>query len=182
MASLPHKQSAIIGLQDGSLGLSSDVDLPQIEDDMVLVRTRAVGLNPIDTKMRGALAAPGAVAGIDFSGEVVAIGPKAKSPAELKVGDRVFGAAIGYQVPKPTMGAFAEFVAANSAGLLKIPEGWSFEQAASLGCSISTIGLALYKSLDVPGTPKSPAEKSINVFVYGGSTSTGTLAIQLLKM
>lgn len=182
MNELPQKQKAVIGLEDGSLSVSSDVDVAQIEEHMVLIRTRAIGLNPIDTKMKGPLAAPGAIAGIDFAGEVVAIGSKSMTPAKIGIGDRVFGATTGYQKPKPTLGAFAEFVTANSAGLLKIPEDWSFEQGASLGCSISTIGLALFKSLNVPGTPKYPAEKPVDVFVYGGSTTTGTMALQLLKM
>ena len=182
MIEVPPKQKAVIGLENGSLTVSSDVDVAQIEEHMVLIRTRAIGLNPIDTKMKGPLAAPGAIAGIDFAGEVVAIGPKSRTPGKIEIGDRVSGASTGYQKPKPTLGAFAEFVAINSAGLLKIPEGWSFEQGASLGCSISTIGLALFKSLNVPGTPKSPAQKPVDVFVYGGSTTTGTIAIQLLKL
>ena len=137
MDELPKKQKAVIGLEDGSLTVSNDVGIAQIGEHMVLIRTRAIGLNPIDTKMKGPLAA---------------------------------------------LGAFAEFVAIDSAGLMKIPDKWTFRQAASAGCSISTIGLALFKSLNVPGMPKCPAEKPVNVFVYGGSTTTGTMAIQLLKM
>lgn len=38
MAELPSQQKALIGLDDGSLGLSSDVDVPGVEDDMVMVR------------------------------------------------------------------------------------------------------------------------------------------------
>jgi NADPH:quinone reductase-like Zn-dependent oxidoreductase len=177
MDELPKKQKAVIGLEDGSLTVSNDVGIAQIGEHMVLIRTRAIGLNPIDTKMKGPLAALGAIAGIDFAGEVVALGAHAKTPAKIEVGDRVFGAATGYQRPKPTLGAFAEFVAIDSAGLMKIPDNWTFGQAASAGCSISTIGLALFKSLNVPGMPNCPAEKPVNVFVYGGSIITGTMAI-----
>jgi NADPH:quinone reductase-like Zn-dependent oxidoreductase len=70
MNELPQKQKAVIGLEDGSLSVSSDVDVAQIEEHMVLIRTRTIGLNPIDTKMKGPLAAPGAIAGIDFAGAV----------------------------------------------------------------------------------------------------------------
>lgn len=180
--SIPLKQRAIVGLDDGTLIISNNVDVPTLEDDLVIVRTKAVGLNPIDTKMKGNLAAPGCIAGMDFAGEVVAVGPKSQTPGQVKVGDRVCGAVIGYHKRNPAIGAFAEIVAATGAGLMKIPDGMSYEQAASLGCAISTIGIALFKSLDVPGNPKTPAEKPVNVFVYGGSTSTGTMAIQLLKM
>lgn len=182
LTDLPQKQKAVIGLEDGSLEVSSNVQVAQIEDHMILIRTRAIGLNPIDTKMKGPLAAPGAIGGIDFAGEVAAIGSKSTAPANIVIGDRVFGAATGYQKSKPTLGAFAEFVAINSAGLLKLPDDFSFEKGASMGCSVSTIGLALFKSLNIPGTPFYPAEKPVNVFVYGGSTTTGTMAIQLIKL
>jgi NADPH:quinone reductase-like Zn-dependent oxidoreductase len=182
MAEVPLKQRGIVGLDDGTLVVSSNVDVPKLADNLVLVKTRAVGINPIDTKMKGDLAAPGCVAGMDFAGEVIALGSNSQPPGQVKVGDRVCGAVIGYQTCKPAVGAFAEIVAATDAGLMKIPDGMSYGQAASLGCAISTIGLALFKSLDVPGNPKSPAEKPVDVFVYGGSTSTGTMAIQLLKM
>ncbi|KAK4119458.1 NAD(P)-binding protein [Parathielavia appendiculata] len=185
MASAPEfplKQRAIVGLDDGTLSISNDVYVPKLEHNVVLVRTKAVGVNPIDIKMKGNLAAPGCVAGMDFAGDVIAIGPDSQTPGQVKLGDRVCGAVIGYQRSKPTAGAFAEIVAATDVGLMKVPDAMSYGQAASLGCAISTIGLALFKSLDVPGNPKRPAEKPVDVFVYGGSTSTGTMAIQLLKM
>lgn len=179
---LPKKQKALVGADDGSLVVSSEVDVPELEDDMVMVRTRAVGLNPIDTKMKGGLAAPGAVAGMDFSGEVLAVGPQFASPAHISPGDRVCGAVIGYQSLKPAIGGFAEIVGATDSGLLKMPDDWSFEQGASFGVAIGTMGLALFRSLDVPGTPLKPAEQPVDVFVYGGSTTTGTLALQLLRL
>lgn len=182
MSEIPPKQKAIIGQGDGSFIISDDVDVPKLGDDIVLISTKAFGLNPIDTKMKGRLAAPGCIAGMDFAGEVIAIGANCRTPGEVKVGDRVCGAVIGYDKLNPAIGAFSEIVAATDAGLMKIPDGMSYEQAASLGASISTIGLALFRSLGVPGNPKSPSDKKVDVFVYGGSTSTGTMAIQLLKM
>jgi NADPH:quinone reductase-like Zn-dependent oxidoreductase len=65
---------------------------------------------------------------------------------------------------------------------LKVPDHISPEQGASLGSGIGTIGIALFKSLQVPGTPESPAIVPKSVLVYGGSTATGTLAIQILKL
>lgn len=182
MAHLPLKQSAIIALSDGVLGLDHNVSVPALEDDMILVRNAAVALNPIDTKMVGKLATHGAVAGMDFAGEVIAIGPKVQTAVPIKVGDRVCGAVPGMHSLTPNVGAFAEFVGATDLVTMKIPDYMSFEQGASLGSGIGTIGLALFKSLDVPGSPKSPATRPVDVFVYGGSTATGTLAIQLLKL
>lgn len=179
---LPRTNTAIIGLDDGTIGLSNDVPLPALEADMVLVRTRAVALNPIDAKMVGKLGTPGAVAGMDFAGDVVAIGNRAQTAVRLRVGDRVCGAVPGMHSLTPRVGAFAAIVGAADITTMKIPEGMSYEQGASLGSGIGTIGLALFRSLQVPGTPTDPVQEPVDVLVYGGSTATGTLAIQLFKL
>jgi NADPH-dependent curcumin reductase CurA len=90
MDPLPKTQTAIVALDDGSLKVVKNVALPTLEDDMVLVRNIFVGLNPVDTKMVGHLAVPGAIAGTDYAGYVVAIGSNAQCPG-LKIGDRVAG-------------------------------------------------------------------------------------------
>lgn len=179
---LPETNTAIVGLEDGSLGLRHDVPLPELEDDMLLVRNRAVALNPIDTKMVGILGTPDAVAGMDFAGEVIAIGANVKTAVPIRVGDRVCGAVPGMHSLTPRVGAFATVVGSPDVTTIKIPDAMSFEEGASLGSGLGTIGLALFRSLDVPGTPDSPAETPVDVLVYGGSTATGTLAIQLLKL
>ncbi|EAW08949.1 zinc-binding alcohol dehydrogenase family protein [Aspergillus clavatus NRRL 1] len=182
MTELPSKQRAIVALDDGSLDLRNDVEVPVLEEDMILIKNAFVALNPIDSKMVGKLASPGAIAGMDFAGEVVSIGSKVQTAAPIKLGDRVCGTVPGMHSLTPTVGAFAEFVGATDLTTIKIPEGMSFEQAATLGSGIGTVGLALFRSLDVPGSPKSPSSKPVEVLVYGGSTATGTLAIQLLKL
>ncbi|KAL9571859.1 hypothetical protein ACKAV7_004005 [Fusarium commune] len=45
-----------------------------------------------------------------------------------------------------------------------------------------TTGLALFKSLDLPGNPLEPTTEPIPVLVYGGSSATGTAAVQLVKL
>ncbi|KAI1772859.1 zinc-binding dehydrogenase family oxidoreductase [Hypoxylon cercidicola] len=182
MTNLPSKQTAVVALGDGSLGVSHDVSVPTLEDDMILVKNAVVALNPIDTKMVGKLATPGAIAGMDFAGEVVAVGPKVRTAIPIKRGDRVCGVVPGMHSITPTVGAFAEYVGATDLVTMKIPDNMSLEEGASLGSGVGTVGLALFKSLDVPGSPKSPATKPVDVLVYGGSTATGTLAIQLLKL
>ncbi|KAK9598798.1 Trans-enoyl reductase fsl5 [Aspergillus fumigatus] len=182
MSELPSSQPAIIESDDGTLGLRNDVQMPSLEDDMILVKNAFVALNPIDTKMVGKLASPGAIAGKDFAGEVVSIGPKVQTAAPIKPGDRICGAVPGMHSLTPAVGAFAQYVGATDLTAIKIPEYMSLEEAVTLGSGIGTIGLALFKSLDVPGSPWLPADKPVDVLVYGGSTATGTLAIQLLKL
>ena len=148
--SIKPTNTAIVGLDDGSLGLRSGIELPELVQDMILVRNRAVALNPIDAKMIGNLGTPGAVAGMDFAGEVLAIGSRARTAVPLKVGDRVCGAVPGMHAPTPQVGAFAAIVGAADITTMRIPDSMSYEQAASLGSGMGTIGLALFRSLEIP--------------------------------
>jgi NADPH:quinone reductase-like Zn-dependent oxidoreductase len=182
METIPSFQTAVVGLPDGELGISDRVPLPDPEDDMIMVKNVAVGLNPVDTKMTGQLSTPGAISGMDFAGVVLAVGSKVSSAAPIAVGDRVCGAVQGMHSLTPRVGAFAHYIGATDHVTLKLPDTMSFEEGAALGSGISTIGLALFRSLQVPGYPLEPAEKPRHVLVYGGSTATGTLAIQLLKL
>lgn len=175
-------QTALVGTQDGNLKLAHDVPLPELEDDMILVRNAVVGLNPVDTKMTGNLCTPGAVAGMDFAGTVLAVGANVKAARDIDVGDRVCGAVQGMHALTPKVGAFAQVVGASDVVTLKVPPSMTLEEAASLGSGVGTIGLALYQSLGIPGTPLKPAKVPKFVLVYGGSTSTGTLALQILKL
>lgn len=56
------------------------------------------------------------------------------------------------------------------------------EEAATLGTGLGTNSLALWTGLSLDSSPDSIAEEPFPVLVYGGSTSTGTLAIQLLRL
>ena len=80
-------------------------------------------------------------------------------------------------------GAFSQYVRAYPALTMKIPESMSFEAAASLATGLSTAGLALFRSLQIPASlDQPPVREPFFVLVYGGSTATGTIAVQLLKM
>lgn len=182
MGSLVELQMAIVGTEDGNLTVAHNVPVPRLEDDMILVRNAVMGLNPVDTKMTGNLCTPGAVAGMDFAGVVLAVGANVKAARNIAVGDRVCGAVQGMHALTPTVGAFAQVVGASDVVTLKVPLSMTLEEADSLGSGVGTIGMALYLSLGVPGTPLEPAEVPKFVLVYGGSTATGTLALQFLKL
>ena len=179
---LPSTQTAVIASGPGQLAIQQDAPVPALAPDMVLVKTAAVAINPADAKMLDYSAAVGAIHGYDFAGTIVALGTDA--PVHLAVGDRVAGLVHGMNALLPDVGAFAEYVGATGDLLLKIPEDMSFEDAASLGTGIATAGLGLFKELEVPGTPEKPATTAGSAFVLvcGGSTATGTRAIQMLKL
>ena len=64
---------------------------------------------------------------------------------------------------------------------MKIPYNISSKDAATLGVGMFTVGKSLYHSLGLP-LPTQPAKDKFPVLTYGGSTATGTLAIQLAKL
>ncbi|RAK98440.1 zinc-binding alcohol dehydrogenase family protein [Aspergillus ibericus CBS 121593] len=195
--SLPARQSAIVAQGPGKLAIQHDVPMPPLGPDMVIVKTAAVAINPVDAKMLDYSAAPGAVLGHDFSGTVVAIGSDVQATKHLAVGDRVAGVVHGMNKLKPDIGAFAEYVGAYADILLKIPDTMSFEEAASFGTGVATAMMGLFQELALPieslemlhdhhsqSIVDGPAEKDGRKFVLvaGGSTATGTRAIQLLKL
>ncbi|CAG8958686.1 hypothetical protein HYFRA_00011528 [Hymenoscyphus fraxineus] len=177
----PIYQTAIVGTSDGGMRLYKDVPIPEARGSRVIIRTKAVSVNPVDTKMIGAYVTAGAVGGCDFAGIVEKIAPDATS-SSLRVGDRVCTAIMGMNPRDPNVGAFAEYTSAVEWILLKLPPSMSFEEGAALGISFMTTGLALFRSLGIPGYPLEPSTQQLPVFVFGGSSATGTAAIQLIKL
>ena len=74
-------------------------------------------------------------------------------------------------------GAFAEFAMVKDGHLAKIPESMSYEETASMGAGVTTTGQALYHDLKLPW-PTEPMKEPIPILINGGSTASGTLAIQ----
>jgi NADPH:quinone reductase-like Zn-dependent oxidoreductase len=68
---------------------------------------------------------------------------------------------------------------------MHIPPNLSFEEAATLGCGIATIGLSLYRDFGLP-LPTIPLNKNAQengmLLIYGASSATGTLGVQFAKM
>ena len=160
--------------------------MPQPEPDEVLIKTKAVGLNPVDTKLVGEFVTAGCVFGFDCSGVVITVGSNVRN---LKVGDRVCGSASGMNKLKPLGGAFAHYVTLPGDMAIKMPPTMSMEQGAALGTAIASACMALFWSLGMDPailTANSSADgasgESATVLVYGGSTCTGTMMIQLLRL
>lgn len=193
--SIPQHQTAVVVQGPGQLAIQHNAPVPSLAPDMAIVKTAAVAINPADAKMLDYSAAPGAIHGYDFAGTIVALGEDALGSGRLAVGDRVAGFVHGMNRLRPHVGAFAEYVGACADILVKLPDGVGFEEAATLGVGIGTAVLGLFGELRIPasldrlreGGRKTPGdyegeEERAFVLVAGGSTATGTRAIQLLKM
>ena len=161
--------------------------LPALRDDYIFVKTEAVALNPTDWKYVTYNSLPGCLIGCDYAGVVVEVGKAVKRP--FKKGDRVCGCAHGGNSMNPQSGAFAEYIVVKGDLQMFIPDSFSFQEAASLGVGIGTIGQGLYQSLKLTPPTLPPAEPTTSkstslepLLIYGGSTATGTLAIQFAKL
>lgn len=173
----PATQKAIVVNNKDEVIIWDEATCPTIPPDQVMVRVEAVGLNPSDTKMRGAFATKFGILGADLAGTVVAVG---RDVTDVVVGDRVFGAQNEMFGTTPERGAFCEYAVTRGKMWMKIPDSWSTEAAASLPVGVSTAGIAL-KLLGLP-LPGQSLAKHAHVLVYGASTATATIAMQMLKL
>jgi len=138
------------------------VERPEPAAGQVLVEVRAVGVNPIDAKLRsgGRSSAPLTKprgTGTDVSGVVVALGAGVDA---FTLGDEVIASVSG---------AYATHVVASVAKLTAKPAEWSWEQAAAVGIPVGTAYQVL-RSLGV--------SEGTTLLVHAGSGAVGQAAIQ----
>jgi NADPH:quinone reductase-like Zn-dependent oxidoreductase len=168
-----------IKIEDKKAVLVTDAVL--IDDprpDEMLVKTVAVALNPTDWKHvdHGIPMRP--TVGCDFSGVVQEVGP---GVTRFKKGDRVWGMVHGSNQGRPNNAAFQEYVYAKEGVTVHIPEHMSFEDAATFGVGILTVGQGMYQEMPIPW-PNNPLKEKIPILIYGGSSATGALGIQFAKL
>ncbi|KAL4738898.1 chaperonin 10-like protein [Aspergillus similis] len=172
-------QKAIVVTSPQQESLVTDRPVPTLRDDYILIKNVAVALNPTDWKHIAYLAPVGVLVGCDYAGIVEEVGKNVKKP--FKKGDRICGFVHGSNAVQPEDGTFAEYIVAKGDIQMGIPENLSFDEAATLGVGIITVGQALYQSLGL-ALPTEPSKDGETLFIYGGSTATGSLAIQFAKL
>ncbi|EDN99734.1 hypothetical protein SS1G_02592 [Sclerotinia sclerotiorum 1980 UF-70] len=164
---------ALIVQDVGVAKVVDDANEPSLRPDYVKVKVAevaAVALNPTDWKTLDE---------IGRAGSIVEIGSEVKS--DVKKGDRIWGFVHGCNYLNPEDGAFAEYIVAKDDIFGKVPDFMSMEDAATLGVAVGTNGQGIYQTLKLP-LPTQPAEKPLPLLIYGGSTATGTIGIQLAKL
>ena len=178
---LPSTHSVIKQIAGGVLSLQTAPLPTLLEPDQILLKNHAVALNPVDWKIPSRFPCPGATDGSDFAGTIVSIG-SGVSRTDLHIGDAVCGAVHANNPVCLQSGTFGEYVVAYADLVLKVPDVMKWEDAAAIGgCVHGSLGLAFWDSLGLPGHPDEPAGMPVYVLVYGGSTASGTMAIQLVK-
>ncbi|KAL2148145.1 hypothetical protein VTH82DRAFT_8739, partial [Thermothelomyces myriococcoides] len=172
---------------------------------LVLVRITHVALNPADLVLQRLLlpwlplfriASP--VPGMDFAGEVVALGgggggggggSQDDHPKPLRVGDRVCGAA-GLRDVLAGRGTLAELVLLDRALLAPVPAGWTGREAAgTMGIAGQTACSMVRKAATALGDDLGVAGGELRegvlgkrrVLINGASGGVGTVLVQICK-
>ena len=64
---------------------------------------------------------------------------------------------------------------------MRIPDSMSYENAVGLGVGVISSAQGLYQQLKLP-FPTDPAKSAFPIFIFGGSTTMGSLAMQYAKL
>ncbi|KAJ0416301.1 chaperonin 10-like protein [Aspergillus carlsbadensis] len=157
---------------------------PALRDDSLLVRPVAIALNPTDWKsVSYGRARDGCIVGCDYAGVVKAVGKSVTK--NWKPGDRVFGCGHGANLMDPDDGVFAEYAVVRGDLQMRVPQHWSYERATTVPLGLITVGQGLFQKslqLELPSADAVAGDRKCPVLIYGGTTATGTLAIQLAKL
>lgn len=146
-----------------------EVPIPSIKNETdVLIQVKALGVNPIDIKIRmGFMKAVRPVEmpftpGGEAAGIIIAVGDKVST---FKVGDEV--------IALTKTNAYAEYVTANENFLVLKPQALSFVEAASIGVNIGTAQSVLFTA--------GKLEKRQSVLIQGGAGAAGGAMVQMAK-
>ncbi|KAF5948660.1 hypothetical protein HYC85_014617 [Camellia sinensis] len=172
------------------LELRDDANVPDLKPNEVLVRARAVSVNPLDTSMRSgygrSLFEPllPLILGRDVSGEVAAIGASVRS---LSVGQEVFGALH----PTAVRGTYTDYAILSEDELTAKPVSISHVMHLIINCNfvdLLSIIVTMQEASAIPFAAltawralKSTARitQGQRVLVVGGGGAVGFAAIQL---
>ncbi|MCK5424809.1 MAG: NAD(P)H-quinone oxidoreductase [Emcibacter sp.] len=142
------------------------IPLPQINDDEVLIKVAAAGVNRPDIMQRtGMYPAPKGVTkipGLEISGEIIEMG---KNVAGWNIGDKICGLVAG--------GGYAEYCTVPATQCLPIPKGLSMTEAAALPETFFTVWSNVFD--------RGALKEGETFMVHGGTSGIGTTAIQMAK-
>ncbi|CAA7028412.1 unnamed protein product [Microthlaspi erraticum] len=152
------------------LELWENVPVPNLNPNEVLVRAKAVSVNPLDCRIRAGYGRSvfephvPIIIGRDVSGEVAAIGTSVKS---FKVGQEVFGALH----PTALRGTYTDYGILSEDELTEKPSSISHVEASAIPFAALTAWRALKSNARIV--------EGQRLLVFGGGGAVGFSAIQL---
>ena len=148
-----------------------NVPKPKPADNQVLVKVKAVAVNPVDTYIRAGMYPMDLpqpfIIGCDLAGVVEAVGPSVK---RFQKGDRVWGSNQGLL---GRQGTFAEYAAVDECWLYPTPEDVSDQDAAAIALTGITAHLGLFRDAQL--------KMGESVMVNGGSGGVGSCVVQMAR-
>ena len=171
MAAADMMQAAILDAAKGPFRVAS-IARPKPAAGEVLVRIKASGVNPLDTKIRAGAAAHArhpfpAILGIDLAGTVEAVGPDVTG---FRAGDEVYGMTGGVG---GVQGSLAEYAAVDATLLARKPNKFGMREAAALPLVFITAWEGLVDRANV--------RAGQTVLIHGGAGGVGHVAVQLAR-
>ncbi|KAJ0971149.1 hypothetical protein J5N97_019108 [Dioscorea zingiberensis] len=152
------------------LEVRNDVSVPDLKPREVLVRARAVSINPLDLRMRSGYGRSifepllPLILGRDVSGEVAAVGASVSS---LSVGQEVFGALH----PTALRGTYSDYAILAEDELTLKPPSVTHVEASAIPFAALTAWRALMSTARI--------NEGQRILVIGGGGAVGLAAIQL---
>ena len=158
-----HMKAIVAGPEGATLAV---IETPTPKPTEVLVKFRAAALNRADLavamgQLHGSIGGPNAVPGLEWAGEVVAVGAAVK---DFHPGDRVMCAGAG---------GYAEYAVADYGRTLSLPAGMSFETATTLPIALMTMHDAIITQAQLK-----PGE---TILIQGASSGVGLMALQIAR-
>ncbi|MCF7833846.1 MAG: NADP-dependent oxidoreductase [Candidatus Pacebacteria bacterium] len=142
------------------------IPIPDILNNEILIKVKAVGLNPVDWKgIEYNIFKKPYILGSDFSGVAVKVGKKIK---KYKKGDKVIGSLEWLK-----QGACAEYIVTKEMYIYKKPLNISLLKSASIPLASLTAWQSLFKELNL--------KKGQKIFITAGAGGVGLFAIQFAK-
>lgn len=154
--------------------LDLQIEKPSASGRDLLVSVKAVGVNPVDYKVRSPkekMEETPKVLGWDVAGIVKEIGPSCKL---FKPGDEVY-----YAGDYTRQGGNSEFHLVDERIVGKKPKSLSFGEAAALPLTTITAYEALFDRMNISLSPNKNKNKTI--LIIGAAGGVGSIAIQLAK-
>jgi NADPH2:quinone reductase len=143
-----------------------DVPDPKPAAGQVLVRVKAIGINPVETYIRAGRYGPKQfpyTPGNDGAGVIEQVGLGVK---QWTIGDRVY-------IAGSISGTYAELALCEANKVHRLPSQVSFDEGAALGVPAATAWRALFQ--------RGGAQRGETLLIHGASGGVGTMAVQFAR-
>jgi len=161
-----------LSFKKSDAGIYGDLPDPVAAPNQMVIEVKAVSINPVDWKLNNADTGflPGVklpkIVGTDFAGIVR---KTADGDSRFKAGDRVYGATPIF-LGKP--GSLAELLLTEAKNARHIPDGMSFQEAASLPVAALTA---------LNGLRRCGVKEGSKLLINGATGGVGHFAVQIAR-